>query len=170
MKQTKRDILKGLAVGSVWSTPIASSAILPAHAQTTACGPVSASETFEGDIDRIILLVDPDESGCMLVAIDSTNEDFGLEREEVPNLVIELDHDVEGVETYDISFPTGSNDWSVNGAPVEGNNFTMTPLRFTATRLTGSSAGMIISVTLSMSWGPAPDFVLTAVAEVERLS
>ena len=35
MKKDKRDVLKGLAVGSVWSTPVVSSVILPTHAGTT---------------------------------------------------------------------------------------------------------------------------------------
>ena len=35
MNKNKRDVLKGLAVGSVWATPVVSSVILPVHAATT---------------------------------------------------------------------------------------------------------------------------------------
>ena len=35
MNSSKRDLLKGLAVGSAWATPVMASVLLPAHAQTT---------------------------------------------------------------------------------------------------------------------------------------
>ena len=35
MNKNKRDVLKGLAVGSVWAAPVVSSVILPAHAKTS---------------------------------------------------------------------------------------------------------------------------------------
>jgi len=35
MNKNKRNILKGLAIGSVWTTPVISSVILPAHAETS---------------------------------------------------------------------------------------------------------------------------------------
>ena len=35
MNKNKRDVLKGLAVGSVWATPVVSSVMLPAHAITS---------------------------------------------------------------------------------------------------------------------------------------
>lgn len=38
MKKSKRDVLKGLAAGSVWSAPVVSSIVLPAHASTTMQG------------------------------------------------------------------------------------------------------------------------------------
>ena len=37
MKKDKRDVLKGLAVGSVWATPAVSSVMLPAHAALSVC-------------------------------------------------------------------------------------------------------------------------------------
>ena len=35
MNKNKRDVLKGLAVGSVWATPVVSSVVLPVHAETS---------------------------------------------------------------------------------------------------------------------------------------
>jgi hypothetical protein len=37
MNKNKRDVLKSLAVGSVWAAPVVSSVILPAHASASGC-------------------------------------------------------------------------------------------------------------------------------------
>lgn len=59
-KQSRRNLLKGLAVSApaAWSTPLVTSVILPAHAQTSPCDPsLSCStddpsdETGVGDFD-----------------------------------------------------------------------------------------------------------------------
>ena len=41
----RRELLKGLAVGSVWATPVVSSVVLPAHANTTTKPPPPAGLT-----------------------------------------------------------------------------------------------------------------------------
>ncbi len=46
-KRTRRNLLKGLAVSApaAWSTPLVTSVILPAHAQTSPCGPSLSCST-----------------------------------------------------------------------------------------------------------------------------
>ena len=45
----RRELLKGLVVGSVWATPVVSSVVLPVHAETTGCdGLVDVSIAFSG--------------------------------------------------------------------------------------------------------------------------
>ena len=46
MNKNKRDVLKGLAVGSVWATPVVSSVVLPVHASTSCDGLVDVSIVF----------------------------------------------------------------------------------------------------------------------------
>ena len=49
MNKNKREILKGLAIGSVWATPVVSSVVLPVHASTTGCdGLIEVSFSFTG--------------------------------------------------------------------------------------------------------------------------
>jgi hypothetical protein len=46
-KQSRRNLLKGLAVSApaAWSSPLVTSVILPAHAQTSPCGPSLSCST-----------------------------------------------------------------------------------------------------------------------------
>ena len=53
----RRELLKGLAVGSVWATPVVSSVVLPVHAETTTTTCVTLSITFDyggGGSDAIL--------------------------------------------------------------------------------------------------------------------
>ena len=43
MNKNKRELLKGLAMGSAWATPVVSGVILPAHGSTSCDGTVTAS-------------------------------------------------------------------------------------------------------------------------------
>ena len=45
----RRELLKGLAVGSVWATPVVSSIIIPAHGATTCGEPVP----FDGSPEHV---------------------------------------------------------------------------------------------------------------------
>ena len=56
MNKNKRDVLKGLAVGSVWATPVVSSVVLPLHAATSPEPPCDSiifnvSETLLGAVE-----------------------------------------------------------------------------------------------------------------------
>ena len=42
----RRELLKGLAVGSVWATPVVSSVVLPVHADTSGCGGIEPGCTI----------------------------------------------------------------------------------------------------------------------------
>ena len=46
----RRDILKGLAVGPIWATPVVSSVVLPVHAGTT-CEEISRTISCTGSED-----------------------------------------------------------------------------------------------------------------------
>lgn len=52
-KNTRRNLLKGLAVSApaAWTTPFVTSVILPAHAQTSPCGPFLSCATDEPTSD-----------------------------------------------------------------------------------------------------------------------
>ncbi len=49
----RRELLKGLAVGSVWATPVVSSVMLPVHAATS--GEIYSIDTPFGDNQETVL-------------------------------------------------------------------------------------------------------------------
>jgi hypothetical protein len=49
----RRELLKGLAVGSVWATPVVSSVVLPVHAATSGDKPSCGSKSF--DVNETLL-------------------------------------------------------------------------------------------------------------------
>lgn len=63
MNKNKRDVLKGLAVGSVWATPVVSSVVLPVHAQTSGClySGVAIASNQDSDI-YVCAVVDGDSA------------------------------------------------------------------------------------------------------------
>ena len=81
MNKNKRDVLKGLAVGSVWATPVVTSVVLPVHATTssTSC-PGGCFQGFFGESPGPFLLFDS-ETGSLSVhsSEDSTCSGIGVE-------------------------------------------------------------------------------------------
>ncbi len=60
MNKNKRELLKGLAVGSAWVTPVVSSVVLPVHAETSPPAEPSC-QICEGDYsvgDRVRVISD----------------------------------------------------------------------------------------------------------------
>jgi hypothetical protein len=65
----RRNLLKGLAVGSVWATPVVSSVMLPAHAATTGCSvcftiDVTMTGDYNGGHDYYLYSI---TDGCRLI-------------------------------------------------------------------------------------------------------
>ena len=63
----RRELLKGLAVGSVWATPVVSSVVLPVHASTSCSG-----GCFDAGNRGLRLEWDP-EAGLVTFWFDSTD-------------------------------------------------------------------------------------------------
>ena len=79
MRKTKRDLLKGLAIGTAWSTPIVNSVVLPVHAdmtiEPTSCDPLSYPEltsTCSLPIQAEIgFAIDDTSSACPQLIVDN---------------------------------------------------------------------------------------------------
>ena len=160
MNVNKRDLLKGLAVGTAWSTPVVSTVILPAHAQTSLlCGSATAIDlgTSDGpDFDDMFLVFDC--FSCDLIVYDEAPDS-------VPNSIVELtprdinsdedpiSWDADSFGGQDWNVVTESNNWNGPGdghasdANTESGIYTLR-----ATRLTGPCADEVFIVTLDIEF------------------
>lgn len=156
--ENRRETLKALALSApaVWSIPMLTSVVLPAHAQTSSfqcTTQVCVSSDVENEEDAVYLLSDGDT--CSFVRFNCCNSG------NLPNsggdriLMLDLDSgppvnwDANDEGDSDETIPIGDDNWDVEPNPGDDNDSGLYML--TATRTSGANAGNIYQIALNVT-------------------
>ena len=145
----RRNVLKGLAVGTpaVWVKPIVDTAVLPAHAQSSAICVAGSINSTTDATEGVVVLFDG-ESTCSLVLVSGPDGGDSGNADEM--LLIDNDLTDDNAESFDLDGPAYGANWSNDGPDVTDQN--AGSYSFVRTRQSGINSGVNFRVDFTVSF------------------